>query len=124
MAETEATCACCGIELAGDSQSSDSAMTCYCPVEGVIDTISKGYSMQIIGLLGAHGPMRYGALEDALAASSTSTLSENLKELTKADVIDRKSYDEIPPRVEYSLTSKGRELEERLQPLLEWAAKN
>ncbi|MCX2819051.1 winged helix-turn-helix transcriptional regulator [Haladaptatus sp. F3-133] len=35
--------------------------------------------------------------------------------------MDRNQFDEIPPRVEYELTEEGRELEERLTPLLEWA---
>lgn len=97
-------------------------MTCYCPVEGVISVVSKGYAMQIIGLLGARGPMRFGDLEDALDIKSTSTFSKNLSELAEADLINRKSYDEVPPHVEYSLTPEGRELKEHLQPLLEWAA--
>lgn len=122
MAQTnEARCGCCGTEVAQDSESTELEMTCYCPVEGVIDTVSKGYAMQVIGLLGSHGPLRYSAIEDALDTSSTSTLSKNLTELAEADLIDRKSYDEVPPHVEYSLTPKGRELQEHLQPLLEWA---
>nr|WP_265112477.1 winged helix-turn-helix transcriptional regulator [Halosolutus halophilus] len=45
-----------------------------------------------------------------------------LDELTEKGLIERRSFDEIPPRVEYSLTPRGRELETRIQPLLEWAA--
>jgi DNA-binding HxlR family transcriptional regulator len=78
--------------------------------------------MQIMGLLGVAGPTRYGEIEERLAATSTSTLSDRLDELTDADLIERRSFDEVPPHVEYSLTPRGRELEERLQPLLEWAA--
>jgi DNA-binding HxlR family transcriptional regulator len=88
----------------------------------VIDAISKKYSLQIVGLLGANGPMRYSELEEVLGATSTSLLSNRLEELAEEELIERRSYDEIPPRVEYSLTPRGRELEGRLQPLLEWAA--
>ena len=101
---------------------SDDEAVCYCPVNGIIETISKKYALQIVGLLGAHGPMRYGELEDRLGATSSSLLSARLDELTEEGLIERRSFDEIPPRVEYSLTPRGRELETRIQPLLEWAA--
>lgn len=97
-------------------------MTCYCPVDGVIETISKKYALPIVGLLGANGPMRYGELEEVLAVTSSSLLSTRLEELAEEGLIERRSFDEIPPRVEYSLTPRGRELETRIQPLLEWAA--
>lgn len=97
-------------------------MTCYCPVDGVIETIGKKYALQIIGLLGANGPMRYSNLEEVLAVTSSSLLSTRLEELAEEGLIERRSFDEIPPRVEYSLTPRGRELESRIQPLLEWAA--
>lgn len=96
--------------------------TCYCPIDGVIDAISKKYSLQIVGLLGANGPMRYSELEDVLSATSSSLLTARLDELVAEGLIERRSFDEVPPRVEYSLTPRGRELETRIQPLLEWAA--
>ena len=117
---TQQSCECCS---SGPSHAgAEEGLSCYCPVDGVIDTISKKYSLQIVGLLGANGPMRYGDLEAALGATSTSLLANRLEELTEAGLIERRSFDEIPPRVEYSLTQRGRELETRIQPLLEWAA--
>jgi DNA-binding HxlR family transcriptional regulator len=84
--------------------------------------ISKKYALQVVGLLGAHGPTCYGELEDRIGATSSSLLSERLDELAEKGLIERRSFDEMPPRVEYSLTPRGRELETRIQPLLEWAA--
>lgn len=78
--------------------------------------------MRIVGVLGATGPTRFGELQDRLASASSATLSSNLEELVEAELIERRSFDEVPPRVEYSLTPRGRELETRLQPLLEWAS--
>lgn len=122
MAQTQ-TCACCGSGGEGEAEASDgTGMTCYCPLDGVINTVGKKYSMQIVALLGSNGPMRYSELEERLEVTSTSTLAERLDQLEDADLVDRRSFDEVPPRVEYSLTRKGRELEERVQPLLEWAA--
>lgn len=119
MAQTE-SCACCGSD--GLAQPDGTPVTCYCPVDGVIDVIGKRYAMQIVAVLGARGPSRYGELEAALEVTSTSTLADRLEELHGEGLIERRSFDEVPPRVEYSLTQRGRELEERLQPLLEWAA--
>jgi len=123
MAQT-GSCDCCGSSGTDAQAEPDAALSCYCPVDGVIDSISKKYSLQIVGLLGANGPMRYSELEETLGATSTSLLSNRLEELAEETLIERRSFDEIPPRVEYSLTPRGRELESRLQPLLEWAAED
>lgn len=122
MAQT-GSCSCCGSTPEGTTDTGGD-LSCYCPVDGVIDAISKKYSLQIVGLLGANGPMRFSELEELLGATSTSVLSNRLEELAAEELIERRSFDEIPPRVEYSLTPRGRELESRLQPLLEWAAED
>jgi DNA-binding HxlR family transcriptional regulator len=120
-------CACCGPgadTAAGgptDEATDGPSMTCYCPIDGVIETVAKKYAMQVVALLGANGPMRYSELEDRLGVTSTSTFADRLDDLREEGLVERRSFDEVPPRVEYSLTPRGRELEERLQPLLEWA---
>lgn len=114
-------CACCD---SGTSDDAGEAVTCYCPLDGVIETVGRKYSMQVVALLGANGPTRYNELEAELDVTSSSTLSDCLAALVDEDLIERRSFDEVPPRVEYSLTPRGRELERRLQPLREWAAGN
>lgn len=52
---------------------------------------------------------------------SDTTLSSRLNELIKEQIITRKQFNEIPLRVEYNLTEKGNELQQSLQPLIEWA---
>lgn len=115
------SCDCCSPSSGSTAVPSDETV-CYCPVDGIIETISKKYALQVVGLLGAHGPMRYGDLENRLEVTSSSLLSARLDELTEEGLIERRSFDEMPPRVEYSLTPRGRELETRILPLLEWAA--
>lgn len=88
----------------------------------VMRLVARKYTLQIVALLDANGPMRYNELQDALGATSTSTLAQHLEDLADAGLVERRSYDEIPPHVEYALTPRGRELEERLEPLLEWTA--
>lgn len=112
------SCACCT-----DGPADTGAdVTCYCPLDGVIETVGRKYAMQTVAILGANGPTRFSELESRLAVTSSSTFSDCLADLVSAELIERRSFDEVPPRVEYSLTPKGRELEERLLPLLEWAA--
>lgn len=77
------------------------------------------YAIPIVYGLGEHGPIRYMEIQQALDTSSTSTVSDHLGELASAGVVDRKSYDEIPPRVEYSLTERGMQLFQTIQGLSE-----
>ncbi|QAU11918.1 transcriptional regulator [Halorubrum sp. BOL3-1] len=96
--------------------------TCYCPLTGVIDTLSRKYAIQLASIIGAHDSLRFAEIEEHLPTASTSTISKRLDEFEEAGLIDRTQYNEIPPRVEYSLTENGGELRTRLEPLLEWAA--
>lgn len=116
-----------GTEAMADSSSQpaptcDVDGTCYCPLTGVIDTLSRKYAMQLISIVGAHESLRFVEIEDHLSSASTSTISKRLDEFEDAGLIARTQYDEIPPRVEYSLTEDGDEVRTRLEPLLEWAS--
>lgn len=97
------------------------APRCLCPLGGVVETLSRKYAMQVVCVVGAHDQLRFSEIEAHLPVASTSTLSARLDELVAAGLLDREQYDEIPPRVEYSLTDDGAALAERLEPLLEWA---
>lgn len=68
-------------------------------------------------------PVRYKQFKQTLKGISSKTLSTRLKELEKSGVLERLSYNEIPPRVEYKLTSKGQELVESIIDLLQWMKK-
>jgi DNA-binding HxlR family transcriptional regulator len=71
----------------------------------------------------AHGTRRYGELRRAVGGVSDKVLIQQLKELQADGIIDRIDYGEIPPRVEYSLTTFGRTLGKALAPLCEWGTK-
>ena len=68
-------------------------------------------------------PVRHKQFKDTLKGMSSRTLATRLKELEKSGVLERLSYNEIPPRVEYRLTSKGQELVESMISLLQWMKK-
>lgn len=94
---------------------------CYCPLDGVVDLLSRKYAIQVVCVVGALEPVRYGEIETAFGGVSSSTLSTRLGELTDAGLLARDQHDTIPPQVEYSLTDDGKTLCGLLEPLLEWA---
>lgn len=69
------------------------------------------------------GTRRFGELRQSLAGVSPKTLSVRLKELEEAGVLTRTVYAEVPPRVEYVLTEKGRELEALIAAMGAWGTK-
>lgn len=96
---------------------------CLCPVEGIINVISKKWALLIIGTIGNHKKIRFNKIMGNLGGISPKTLADRLKELEKAGLIKREVFAEIPPRVEYSLTQDGIEVRDSMIPLMEWASK-
>ncbi len=68
-------------------------------------------------------PVRYKKFRETLKGISSKTLAYRLRELEKGGILERHSYNEIPPRVEYRLTTKGQELVESVIDLLQWMRK-
>jgi DNA-binding HxlR family transcriptional regulator len=68
--------------------------------------------------------VRFNELQRYLKKISDKTLSQNLKELERDQLISRMVYDQIPPKVEYSLTDRGRSLMKVLDQLCIWGEEN
>jgi len=97
-------------------------VVCFCPLEGIIDVISKKWALLIINAIGNYGNLRFNTLMEELNGISPKTLADTLKQLQNEGLLKRESFAEIPPRVEYSLTKDGQRLREAVVPLLRWAA--
>jgi len=69
------------------------------------------------------GPQRFTELERSLDGISPRTLSQRLDDLVSHEVITKQSFAEVPPRVEYTLTPKGRDFIPILQEMAEWGDK-
>jgi len=82
------------------------AMNLGCPVARTAELIGNKWTPLIIRDL-VKGEKRFSELERSLRGISPKTLSERLKKLEDANVVDRKCFAEVPPRVEYTLTPKG-----------------
>ena len=79
-----------------------------CPLEYGLDIFVGKWKSRIICVLAALGTLRYSQLRSEMGNITDAVLASTLKELIADEMVLRKSYDEIPPRVEYSLTRKGR----------------
>ena len=86
--------------------------------------ITKRGTLEIlIPLCCKRSPVRYMKFRQTLKGFSSKTLAIRLKELQNSGILERQAYNEIPPRVEYRLTTKGQELVESVVSLLEWTRK-
>ncbi len=92
-----------------------------CPIQGVIDVIGKKWALLIVAVVGSFGRLRYTGIMQELKGISPKTLADTLKDLEESGIVRRDSFNEIPPRVEYSLTEDGLRLREAVVPLLQWA---
>lgn len=88
---------------------SDLTSAIGCPVEQTARIIGNRWTPLIVRDL-AEGCLRFSELERSLGGISPKTLSERLKRMEEAGVVDRHCFAEVPPRVEYSLTDKGHAL--------------
>ena len=92
-----------------------------CQVTDLLRLLGKAHVMGILYIFHTEpGPRRFVELQERLKMSPN-TLSERLKELVGAGILTRTAYNEIPPRVDYAITTKGRELTEIFRALVTWA---
>jgi len=82
-----------------------------CPIAKTLDIIGTKWTFLIIRDLLIEGTMRFSDLQKSMDGVSPKTLSLRLRELEVQGILKRKVYPEVPPRVEYSLTEKGKKLE-------------
>jgi len=81
-----------------------------CPVTKILNYLSKKWTLLILRELHNNRTKRFNDLIREMENISPRTLSKRLKELEKLELVSKKRFNEIPPRVEYSLTNKGKEL--------------
>jgi len=94
-----------------------------CPITKILSYLSKKWTLLILRELHNNGTKRFNDLIREMKNISPRTLSKRLKELEKLELVSRKRFNEIPPRVEYSLTSKGKDLIKCFRYLDLWTKK-
>lgn len=95
-----------------------------CPITIFMDKIGGKWKPVIVWLLIKNGTMRFNELDKAISGITQKMLSQQLKSLEEENIISRISYPVIPPKVEYSLTEKGKTLSELLESIMSWSTVN
>ncbi|ALE04676.1 transcriptional regulator (plasmid) [Arthrobacter sp. ERGS1:01] len=92
-------------------------------IREVLARVGDKWSLLVIGLL-HDGPLRFTEIQRSVDGISHRMLTQTLRSLERDGLVSRKSYAEIPPRVEYAVTPLGRSLSEPVITLVGWAADN
>ncbi len=92
-----------------------------CPLEYGLSVFGGKWKSRIICVLAGKKKLRYSEIRKEMCNITDAVLASTLKELIKDGIVNRKSYDEIPPRVEYSLTKKGESVVPILQNICSWS---
>lgn len=99
-----------------------SASSDECPGRACFELLGRKWTALIVWALG-QGPRRFSELMDDVEGVSDRMLARRLKELEAADIVTRSHHPEIPPRVEYALTPKGRGLGPVITAMEGWSSK-
>ncbi|WP_160679610.1 helix-turn-helix domain-containing protein [Clostridium sp. C8-1-8] len=95
-----------------------------CPMYYTISILEGKWKWIILWQIYNHGIVRYSRLKEGLHNIAHKTLSQQLKELEADKIINRKQYNEVPPKVEYSLTERGKSLIPILEMMSKWGQDN
>ena len=95
-------------------------MELLCPIRYSLEIVGGKWKLPIICLLAGDTPVRYGALKKKLNNITNMMLAQSLKELEADVMVIRRQYNEVPPRVEYSLTDEAKKLIQLLQLFAGW----
>ena len=90
-----------------------------CPTRGILDQVTNRWATLILMALSG-GPLRFSALAARVEGISEKMLSQNLKALVRAGLVDRTVEATIPPQVTYTLTALGTDLTPMLYQLIHW----
>ena len=92
-----------------------------CPLEYGLEIFGGKWDSRVICVLNEKKVLRYSEIRKEMMNVTDAVLSATLRKLITHGLVARKSYDEIPPRVEYTLTEKGASVVPILQSICQWA---
>jgi DNA-binding HxlR family transcriptional regulator len=94
-----------------------------CGLEAALDVVGGKWKVLVLWHL-SQGPRRFGELRRLVTGISEKMLIQSLREMEGDAIVKRNDFREVPPRVEYSLTTFGVSLLEALKPLCEWGSRH
>lgn len=95
-----------------------------CPVRNVVDKIGNKWSVLVLMVLEEGEVLRFNEIYGYITTISQKMLAVTLKSLEADGLVKRTVYPQIPPKVEYELTARGKSLLPHLHGLVEWASEN
>ena len=95
-----------------------------CPVESFTEMLGGKWKLLIINTIRKKGVARFGQLATSIPNISRKVLTDQLKSLHRDNLISRKQYQQIPPKVEYSLTKKADGLCSVYKTIEDWVNKS
>jgi DNA-binding HxlR family transcriptional regulator len=107
-----------GTEAAGDSSNGP----IFCPVVITLAVMGGKYKPLLLYHIEANKVLRFGQLRQLVSDASKKMLTQQLRELEADGLIHRKVYKVVPPKVEYSLTERGKSLQPVLREMGRWGA--
>jgi DNA-binding HxlR family transcriptional regulator len=93
-----------------------------CPYGRLLEVLGKPHTLAILYSLQIGSPLRFTKIQKSLGLQPK-ILTARLQELVDFGLLSRKSYNEIPPRVDYELTTKGKDLGKLFDELRAWSNK-
>jgi DNA-binding HxlR family transcriptional regulator len=108
--------------VAGGNRSGD-VFDPNCPSRVLLDHVTSRWGVLVLVAL-SNGTMRWGEIRRWVKGVTEKMLAQTLRTLEADGLVAREAYPEVPPRVEYSLTGRGRELTALLLPLVDWVIAN
>jgi len=94
-----------------------------CPMHRLINLLTGPWTAYILWRMRLEGPQRFGELKKAMPKISSKVLTERLRMLEEEKIISRHQEETIPPKVTYSLTKRGKELDKILDEINKLARK-
>lgn len=95
-----------------------------CRVDDALDIIVGKWKPVILLNLLSNGTMRFNELKRSIPNITQKMLTKHLRELEEEDIVHREVYPEVPPKVEYSITEYGRELEPIMIAMHDWSTRH
>lgn len=97
----------------------------HCPIRNILERIGEKWSMLVLYTLSkASGAMRYSDIGEKIPDLSQKMLTVTLRNLEADGLVARRAFAEIPPRVEYNITERGKSLMPHINALIGWALEN
>ena len=108
-------------QRSGKAQSAEGLL---CPIRYMIKMFGGKWKLPIVCMLSGETPLRYSMIKRKLGDITNMMLAQSLKELEADGIVHREQYNEVPPRVEYTLTEKGKSILPALTQMVKWSAEN